>query len=71
VLRGNALFEKLFRFQPGTAAGQTMFSLTAPSDLPKTMQVLCCDKPRCKGPEAHLDPAPSRPGIKVSVRESL
>lgn len=39
VVRANALFESLFRFSPGTATGQTMFSLTAPSDLSKTMQV--------------------------------
>ena len=39
MVRANALFESLFRFAPGTAVGQTMFSLTAPSDLPSTMQV--------------------------------
>ena len=39
LVRANPMFESLFRFAPGTAAGQTMFSLTAPSDLPKTMQV--------------------------------
>ena len=38
-MRANALFESLFRFAPGTSVGQTMFSLTAPSDLPSTMQV--------------------------------
>ncbi|KAJ1487479.1 hypothetical protein T484DRAFT_1941391 [Baffinella frigidus] len=40
VVRANALFESLFRFSPGTATGQTMFSLTAPSDLSKTMQAV-------------------------------
>jgi PAS domain-containing protein len=39
LVQYNSMFERVLSFAPGRLAGQTMFSLTLPSDLPYTMQV--------------------------------
>ncbi|EKX50232.1 hypothetical protein GUITHDRAFT_151257 [Guillardia theta CCMP2712] len=40
IMRVNGVFEKIMNFMPGKWRGETMFSLTAPSDLPYTMQAV-------------------------------
>jgi PAS domain-containing protein len=53
LVQTNAMFERVLNFAPGRLSGQTMFSLTLPSDLPYTMQVhrmcafLHCRAPPC------------------------
>lgn len=39
ILKCNNMFERILSFAPGALLRETMFSLTAPSDLPYTMQV--------------------------------
>lgn len=39
ILKCNSMFERFLNFLPGALMKETMFSLTAPADLPYTMQV--------------------------------
>ena len=51
LVKQNSMFERVLSFAPGHLSGQTMFSLTLPSDLPYTMQVSrMCAVCRCRAP---------------------